>query len=45
MYVGNFMTALNMTGLSVTLCHVDQLRLARLDAPVVGLYTLHPVYP
>ena len=33
-YVGSFMTALDMTGLSVTLCKVDQLRLARLDAPV-----------
>lgn len=33
-YVGSFMTALNMTGFSVTLCKIDQLRLARLDAPV-----------
>ena len=30
-YVGQFMTALNMTGLSVSLCHVDQQRLNRLD--------------
>ena len=26
MYVGVFMSALNMTGLSITLCKVDQLR-------------------
>ena len=33
-YVGSFMTALNMTGFSITLCKIDQLRLARLDHPV-----------
>jgi len=33
-YVGSFMTALDMTGLSITLCKIDQLRLARLDGPV-----------
>ena len=33
-YVGQFMTALNMTGLSVSLCHVDQQRLNRLDHDV-----------
>ena len=32
-YVGSFMTALDMTGFSVTLCQADSARLARIDAP------------
>lgn len=32
-YTGSFMTALDMTGFSITLCAVDSARLARLDAP------------
>ena len=32
-YVGSFMTALDMTGFSITLCQVDSARLARIDAP------------
>ena len=35
-YVGSFMTALNMTGFSVTLLSLDQQRLQRLDADVVS---------
>jgi len=35
-FVGSFMTALNMTGFSVTLCALDQQRLGRLDADVVS---------
>ena len=35
-FVGSFMTALNMTGFSVTLCALDQQRLSRLDADVVS---------
>ena len=32
-YTGSFMTALDMTGFSITLCQVDSARLARIDAP------------
>ena len=32
-YSGAFMTSLNMTGFSITLCQVDSARLARIDAP------------
>ena len=35
-YVGAFMTALNMTGFSVSLCVLDHQRLERLDADVVS---------
>ena len=35
-FVGAFMTALNMTGFSVSLCVLDQQRLGRLDAETVS---------
>jgi dihydroxyacetone kinase len=36
LYVGAFMTALNMTGFSISLCVLDQQRLNRLDADAVS---------